>query len=152
MSLQSIHKYVDECDPCFVQIQGETDLMEDDPCNPESFTPQLTKAYLDSTNKPIHLTTKGCWPVNLMVDNFTLRFDPNNYPTHENIRYGSEAIVEVRHEEDIESWLYCADEKLDYIRTWLKAKKGYDTTEMIKDYILTEGIKGLRWHADTLQI
>lgn len=39
MSLQQIHKYVDECKPKLILLQGETDNPQDDPCNPQSFTP-----------------------------------------------------------------------------------------------------------------
>lgn len=152
LTLQQIHKYVDECQPKMILLQGETELNEDDPCNPKSFTPQVMQAFLDGTKVPIHVTTKGSWEQSYQVDWITLRFDRHSYPMHENVRYGSEAVINVATPEDLEAWLYCADDKLTYIHSWIKAKKNYETDDYIRDYIMTETNLGLKWHERTDQI
>jgi len=152
LTLQQIHKYVDECSPKLVLIQGHTELAEDDPCNPRSFTPNILKAFLGMSKVPIHITTKGCWETNLMVDWMCLRFDRNKYPLHESVRYASEAIINVSSPEDIESWLYCADEKLSYMHTWLKEKNSHETDTYIRDYVMTETNLSLKYQSPTMQI
>ena len=152
MSLQQIHKYVDECKPKLILLQGETDNPQDDPCNPQSFTPVIMSAFLQSTKYPIHITTMGSWETNLMVDWVTIRFCKESYPLHSNVTYGGEAIINVETLDDIEAWLYCADEKLTCIHSWIKQKNGFETDDLIKDYIMTETHLDLKWHAPTPQI